>query len=273
MSLSCVRLFETPRTVACQAPLSMGFSRQEDWSGLPCPPLGGLPNPGIGPRSPTLQTDSLPSEPPRKHSCVPQMYESIGLHCPSSSRRKQVGSQQENKNTRDDSSKANLMQGRCTEVWTSWRTKSRCRELRSQQEQPCDHQHLIWGKAPTLSSLETMKHFLPSRQNLPWSRLYLQFGIFVFQFEILLFYIRKSLEWIKETGDHIRNPVSPTSKFNKCSHISVLALHLFYFQRHWPSSVSVTFPRTEGKHRSGADGVSRYAFHTFTNCWWAYDQI
>ena len=44
---SCVRLFSTPWTVACQAPLSMGFSRQEYWSGLPCPPPGDLPNPGI----------------------------------------------------------------------------------------------------------------------------------------------------------------------------------------------------------------------------------
>ena len=50
--------------VAHQAPLSMGFSRQEYWSGLSCLPLGDLPNPGIEPRSPALQTDSLPSEPP-----------------------------------------------------------------------------------------------------------------------------------------------------------------------------------------------------------------
>ena len=41
-----------------------GFSRQEYWSGLPCPPPGDLPNPGIEPRSPTLQVDSLPTEPP-----------------------------------------------------------------------------------------------------------------------------------------------------------------------------------------------------------------
>ena len=44
----------------------MGFSRQEYWSGLPCPPPGDLPNPGIEPRSPALQADSLPSEPPGK---------------------------------------------------------------------------------------------------------------------------------------------------------------------------------------------------------------
>ena len=49
-----------------QAPLSMGFSRQKYWSGLPCPPPGDLPNPGIEPRSPALQVDSLPSEPPGK---------------------------------------------------------------------------------------------------------------------------------------------------------------------------------------------------------------
>ena len=46
-----------------QAPWSIGFSRQESWSGLPWPPLGDLPNPGIEPRSPTLQADDLSSEP------------------------------------------------------------------------------------------------------------------------------------------------------------------------------------------------------------------
>ena len=50
-SLSHVQFFATPWTVACQAPLSMGFSRQEYWSGLPFPSLGGLPDPGIKPRS------------------------------------------------------------------------------------------------------------------------------------------------------------------------------------------------------------------------------
>ena len=61
-SLSCVRLFATLWTVAHQAPLSMGFSRQEYQRGLPFPSPGDLPNPGIEPRSPTLQADSLPSE-------------------------------------------------------------------------------------------------------------------------------------------------------------------------------------------------------------------
>ena len=56
----------TPWTVVRQAPLSMGFFRQEYWSGLPCPPPGDLPNPGIEPRSPALQADSLPPEPPGK---------------------------------------------------------------------------------------------------------------------------------------------------------------------------------------------------------------
>ena len=46
---SCVDSFVTLWTMACQAPLSMGFSRQECWSGLPCPPPGHLPNPGIKP--------------------------------------------------------------------------------------------------------------------------------------------------------------------------------------------------------------------------------
>ena len=49
----------TPWTVARQAPLSMGFSRQEYWSGLPCPPPGNLPNPGIESASPGLPADSL----------------------------------------------------------------------------------------------------------------------------------------------------------------------------------------------------------------------
>ena len=65
-SLRCVQFFVTPWTVARQAPLSMEFSRQEYWSGLPCPSLGDLPHPGIKPGSPALQADSLPSEPPRK---------------------------------------------------------------------------------------------------------------------------------------------------------------------------------------------------------------
>ena len=65
-SLSRVRLFVTPWTVACQAPPSMGFSRQEYWSGLPFPSPGDLPDPGTEPRSPALQADALLSEPPGK---------------------------------------------------------------------------------------------------------------------------------------------------------------------------------------------------------------
>ena len=65
-SLSPVRLFATPGTVACQAPLSMAFSRQASWSGLPYPSPGDLPGPGIEPVSPALQADALPSEPPGK---------------------------------------------------------------------------------------------------------------------------------------------------------------------------------------------------------------
>ena len=63
-SLCGVRLFTTPWTVAYQAPPSMGFSRQECWSGLPFPSPGDLPDPGIEPRSPALRVDALPSEPP-----------------------------------------------------------------------------------------------------------------------------------------------------------------------------------------------------------------
>ena len=65
-SLSRVRLFATPWTIAYQAPQSMEFSRQEYWSGLPFPSLGDLPNRGIKPRSPTLQADALPFKPPGK---------------------------------------------------------------------------------------------------------------------------------------------------------------------------------------------------------------
>ena len=65
-SLSGVQLFETLWTVVCQAPLSMGFPRQEYWSGFPFPSQGDFPNPGIEPGSPALQADSLPSEPPGK---------------------------------------------------------------------------------------------------------------------------------------------------------------------------------------------------------------
>ena len=57
---SCVQLFVTLWTVDCQAPLPMGFSRQEYWSGLPCPPPGDLPDSGIEPTSPALQMDPLP---------------------------------------------------------------------------------------------------------------------------------------------------------------------------------------------------------------------
>ena len=62
--LSGVRLFVTPWTAAHQAPPSMGFSRQEYCSGLPFPSPGALPDPGIEPRSPTLQAGALTSEPP-----------------------------------------------------------------------------------------------------------------------------------------------------------------------------------------------------------------
>ena len=65
-SLSRDQLFGTQWTVAYQAPPSMGFSRQEYWSGLPFPSPGDLPNPGIKPGSPALQADTLTSELPGK---------------------------------------------------------------------------------------------------------------------------------------------------------------------------------------------------------------
>ena len=66
--LSHVQLFVTPWTEAHQASLSMEFSRQEYWNGLPFPPPGDLPNPGIKPTGPALLADSLLSEPPGKLS-------------------------------------------------------------------------------------------------------------------------------------------------------------------------------------------------------------
>ena len=60
--LSRVRLFVTPWTVAYQVPPSMGFSRQEYWSGMPLLSPGDLTDPGIKPRSPTLEADALTSE-------------------------------------------------------------------------------------------------------------------------------------------------------------------------------------------------------------------
>ena len=65
-SLSHVHLFVTPWAVAYKAPLSMEFSRQEYWSGLPFPSPVDLPNPGFEPGSPALQADTLPSELPGK---------------------------------------------------------------------------------------------------------------------------------------------------------------------------------------------------------------
>ena len=72
-----VRLLETPWTVARQAPLSMGFSRQEHWSGGAMSFSRDLANPGIKPGSPALQADSLPSEPPGKPHFICIIYYTI----------------------------------------------------------------------------------------------------------------------------------------------------------------------------------------------------
>ena len=64
--LSHVQLFATPWTVTLQAPLSVGFPRQEFWSGLPFPPPGNLPNPGIEPASSALAGRVFTAEPPQK---------------------------------------------------------------------------------------------------------------------------------------------------------------------------------------------------------------
>ena len=69
-SVSCIVVSncETPGTVASQAPLSMGFSRQEYWSGQPFPSPEDLPDPVIEPRSPALRADALPSDPQWDHN-------------------------------------------------------------------------------------------------------------------------------------------------------------------------------------------------------------
>ena len=87
-SLSRVRLFVTLWTVAHQAPLSMEFSRQEYWSGLPFPSPGDLPDPGIEPRSSALWADALTSESPGKpkvsQSC-PTLCDPVDYSPPGSS--------------------------------------------------------------------------------------------------------------------------------------------------------------------------------------------
>ena len=73
-SFSRVRLFATPWTVAYQASPSMGFSRQEYWSGLPFPSPGDLPDTGIEPRFPALEADALTSETPGKPQYLLILY-------------------------------------------------------------------------------------------------------------------------------------------------------------------------------------------------------
>jgi len=65
-SQSCLTLCDTMDGVACQAPMSMGFSRQEYWSGLPCSPSGNIPDPRIEPKSPALAGGFFTAEPPEK---------------------------------------------------------------------------------------------------------------------------------------------------------------------------------------------------------------
>ena len=79
---SHVWLCAIPWTVACQAPLSTDFSRQEQWSGLPFLPPEDLPDPGIELRSSARQADSLPSEPPRKPPLTPYMCVLVAQLCP-----------------------------------------------------------------------------------------------------------------------------------------------------------------------------------------------
>ena len=82
--LSCVWLFATPWTVACKAPLPMGFPRQEHWSGLPFLSPEDLPNPQVKPTSPTSQVDSLPLSHQRSesHSVMSYSLRPHGLYNP-----------------------------------------------------------------------------------------------------------------------------------------------------------------------------------------------
>ena len=89
MSLSCVQLFATPWTITYQTPLFMGFSKQEYWNGFPFPSPGDFPDPGLKPRSPALQADSLQPEPPEKlrilfilhmYNCLPEVL--VTQSCP-----------------------------------------------------------------------------------------------------------------------------------------------------------------------------------------------
>ena len=89
LRFSHVQCFATLWTVAQQVPQSMGFSRQEYWNGLPCPPPGDLPDPGIKSESPALQADSLLPEPPGKPYIYP--YISATQHCKSTIRQQKKG--------------------------------------------------------------------------------------------------------------------------------------------------------------------------------------
>ena len=85
MQLSCVRLFVTPWTVAHQAPLSVGFPKQESWSEWPFPPLGDLTDPGIelvSPESPVLAGRFFTTAPPGKPTLLPKV-QSILIACKS----------------------------------------------------------------------------------------------------------------------------------------------------------------------------------------------
>ena len=75
--LSGVRLFATPQTVAHQAPMSMGYSRQEYWNGLPFPPQGDLPDPGMEPTSlsPALAGRFFTTEPLGKPICPQNLHQ------------------------------------------------------------------------------------------------------------------------------------------------------------------------------------------------------
>ena len=142
-SLSRVWLFATPWTVAYQALLSMGFSRQEYWSGLPFPSPGDLPNPGIEPGSPALQTDALPSEPPGKPWWQGQRHEERKCRTHEELPRNRKNCQKENSFLEDGNKTDQLELKHKHPAWTpKWMTEFKffkTPELQVSAKNPGDH--------------------------------------------------------------------------------------------------------------------------------------
>ena len=138
--LRCVQLFTTPGTVACQAPLPMGFSRQEYWSGLPFPPPGDLPDPGIELEPHALAGRLFTTVPPAEYLWQP---------CPDHRGRVRESS----------AASLHILSGQCRKAATfsaiNWR------RARGTGAQPC---HQVW--APSRDPWDTGK--LDYAMRIPW---------------------------------------------------------------------------------------------------------